>query len=202
MRAGIAAVVLGIAFALAGEVAHAAVISGPSLTLPGNNFSDTGLSFEALTATTLTQFTFENRGAADTIVLTDSSGKILDSVNTPAGVPSDVVNVDWSLSSGDTYFLLQTVLSNELFAGYGQSSFPSDTDIAITVSGTFADSINAATTNQNFPANAYWAAFNDITTGVSVTPIPSAWTTMLLGLACLGIVACRRRRRGGALVTV
>ena len=112
------------------------------------------------------------------------------------------VNVDWSLSSGDTYFLLQTVLSNELFAAYGQSSFPSDTDIAITVSGTFADSIKAATTNQNFPANAYWAAFNDITTGVAVTPIPSAWTTMLLGLAGLGIVAYRLRRRGGALVTV
>ena len=114
-KIGVAALMTSVAIAGA---ASASVIAGPVLDSAGGGFSDTGLGFQALDNSTLTSFTFQNQGQADTIVLTDAAGNILDSVNTPASTPSDTVSVNWSLASGSEYWLLQTTTSNELFAFY------------------------------------------------------------------------------------
>lgn len=178
--------------------AHAGVIPGPALTLDGVNWTTTGIGFQALDNATLTSFVYQNQGQADTIVLTDSAGDILDSVATPAGTPSDLVSVNWSLSAGHQYWLLQTAISNELYAVYG-GPLPSDSDIAITQSGTFDTDIAGAVSNsRDWGANEYWAAFNNITT--SAVPEPAAWAMMLLGLGCLGLVLRSRRQLHGATV--
>jgi hypothetical protein len=170
--------------------AQAAVIVGPTLNIDGAAWTTTGIGFRSNIKTNLMSFVYQNQGAADTIVLTDASGNILDSVNTPAGNTSDTVSVNWALTSGDSYFLLQTVVSNELYASYG-APLPSNSDIAITLSGTFDYSIAGAVANsQNWGSNEYWAAFNNITT--SSIPEPSTWAMMMLGFAGLGYAAVRR----------
>jgi hypothetical protein len=188
---GVAALMAGVAVAGA---ASASVIPGPVLDTTGGGFSDTGLGFQALDNSTLTAFTFQNQGQADTIVLTDALGNILDSISTPASTPTDTVAVNWSLTSGSEYWLLQTAASNELFAFYG-GSLPSNSDIAIVQSGTFDYSIPGAVTNSyGWGANEYWAGFNDITTQSSGgVPEPGAWALMLLGFGAVG-AALRQRR--------
>jgi hypothetical protein len=189
MRPGMGGIVAGALLASLGA-AQAAVIPGPTLTFAGVGWTTTGIGFTALDNSHLTSFVYQNQGQADTIVLTDGAGNILDSIGTPAGVTSDTVNVNWALSAGGNYFLLQTVGSNELFASYG-SPLPSNSDIAIMLSGTFAYSIAGAVSNsQGWGANEYWAAFNNVTT--STVPEPSTWALVLLGFAGLGLAAVRR----------
>jgi hypothetical protein len=199
MRSQIGGAVVGLALALvASGVAEASeVILGPPLVF--NTFGDVlvGLGFDANRNATLDGFTFQNQGLADKIVLTDGLGNILDSISTPAGVPSDAVSVDWSLKSGNEYFLLQTTLDNALFANYG-SALPSNVDISIVLSGTAGGTIAAAVANLNGFSNQYWSAFNNITT--SATPLPSTWTMMLLGLVGLGFVAYRGLKKDSAAI--
>jgi hypothetical protein len=172
--------------------ASAAVINGPTLNTNGGGWTTTGLGFTALTNSTLTGFVYQNQGAADTVVLTDAAGNVLDSVNTPSGTPSDPVSVSWALSAGSTYWLLQTTISNELFASYG-GALPSDTDISIVQSGTFAYNISDAVNNVNgWGANQYWAAFNDITTSSGAIPEPTTWAFTIMGMFGLGAVLRRR----------
>jgi hypothetical protein len=172
--------------------AQAAVIPGPVLTDDDGGWTTAGIGFMALDNSHLTSFVFQNQGAADTVVLTDGAGNILDSLSTPAGTPSYTASVDWSLTSGDTYFLLQTSGPNALFASYG-ASLPSNSDIAITLSGTFAYSTGDAASNlEGWGSNEYWAGFNNITTSTSTIPEPSTWAMMLLGFAGLGYAAVRR----------
>ncbi len=181
--------------ALAGS-AQAAVIAGPSLSSNGSGWTTTGIGFTALANATLTSFVYQNQGAADTIILTDGAGNVLDSINTSAGNTSQLVNVNWALSNGAAYWLLQTVVSNELFGGYGQA-LPSNSDIQITQSGTFAFSVSSAVTGNGWGANQYWAAFNDITTGAGGVAEPATWSIMILG--AFGVGASLRRRRQVAL---
>jgi PEP-CTERM motif-containing protein len=93
------------------------------------------------------------------------------------------------LSAGGSYWLLQTVFSNELFTAYGVP-LPSNGKIAVTQSGTLANSIAADVTGERVLANQYWAAFNNITT--SAVPEPSSWMMMLLGFAGLGFAGYRK----------
>jgi hypothetical protein len=197
---GIAAAAL---FAFQGS-AFATVISGPPLTVSDTNWTVTGLGFKALEKSTLNGFFFQNQGKADTVVLTDASGNVLHSLNTPAGEPSYAASVRWNLHAGDTYWLLQTVASNDLFATYG-ASLPSNDDIAIIQSGVFAFSIASAVTGNNFPNNLYWVAFNNIafnehqhdftiatTSGVPELP---TWAVMALGFGGLAATRLFRWRR-------
>jgi hypothetical protein len=172
--------------------AQAAVIPGPTLNANGVGWTTTGIGFSAMDNSHLTSFVFQNQGNADTIVLTDAAGNVLDSLSTPAGDTSYTATVNWALTSGDNYFLLQTVASNELYAGYG-APLPSNSDIAITLSGTFDYSIAGAVANtQGWGSNALWAAFNNITTSTTAVPEPSTWAMMLLGFAGLGCAGVRR----------
>jgi hypothetical protein len=189
MKAWLAA---GAIMALAASSAGAAVIAGPTLTLSGTVWAVTGLEFQAQDNSQLTSFTFQNQGQADTVDLTDAAGNILDSVVIPSGDLSDTVSVNWALASGQSYWLLQTTPSNELFQAFG-STLPSDADIAITFSGGFGVSISDTVTNgEAWGSNDYWAAFNNITT-TSGVPEPATWALTIIGAGLLGAVARRRR---------
>ena len=180
------------AVTLVSSAANAAVLAGPVLTNAGGGWSVTGLSFSANVSTFLTAFTYQNQGQADTIVLTDTGGNILQSVSTPGSSNSHVVNVNWALASGQQYWLLQTVASNELFASFNQA-LPSNADITIVNSGTFDYSIAGAVAAGNFGNNNYWAAFNDITTGGAAVPEPAAWALMISGFGMSGAMLRRRK---------
>ncbi len=165
----------------------------PRATEADSEWSVSGLGFTALDNSTLASFTFQNQGNADTVVLTDGSGNILDSINTPAGNPSDTVSVNWALTSGDQYWLLQTTVSNALFASFGVP-LPSNADISITQSGTFDYSLaGAATNSQGWGVNEYWGAFNNITTTTAAVPEPASF--VLLGIGIAGLAGCSRWRR-------
>src|SRR5262245_46904287 len=114
MRSKLAGSILGLALTVVTSgLAGAAIIAGPNLPGLSNGWEVTGLEFKALSDSTLTGFTFQNRGKADTVVLTDINGNILNSISTPANTTSFVASVNWSLTSGNSYWLLQTnALSN------------------------------------------------------------------------------------------
>ena len=177
------------------------VISGPTIdtALYGRNIS--GLEFKALDESVLSSFVFQNQGKVDTIDLTDSSGQILKSVNTD-GIASELVTVDWSLSAGHTYFLLQTTNGNGKYATFNKP-LPSDSDLGIVSSGVFGDDFFGAITNiDGYPSNAYYADFNAITTtapaGAGGVPEPAAWAMMLVGFGGLGALSRRNRMQAFA----
>ncbi len=184
-------VIVGVALS---SVAGAATITGPTLSVPDSGYNVSGLGFQALDNSTLTGFTFQNQGAADTIVLTNSAGTILDSIATPASTPSDVVSVSWSLTTGNTYYLLQTGGVNGLYGTFG-FTLPSDADIGITTTFngglvTIADAI------AGYDVGGYWGDFNNITT--SATPLPAALPLFATGLGAMGLFGWRRKRKNAA----
>jgi len=175
------------------DSAQAAVIPGPALDQADSGHAVSGLDFNALQNSILTSFTFQNQGKADTVVLTDSVGNILHSISTPALTPSYTANINWSLTGGNKYFLLQTTDSNSMFANFN-SPLPSDADIAIAISWIFDDSIASAVTENCCSGirNLYWAAFNDVTT--NETPLPGALPLFVGGLGALGALGWRRKK--------
>lgn len=133
----IQALVAGIVGVLSASAAHASVISGPALTTNDGGYLYSGVGFTATVSTALTSFTFKNQGAADTVILVDPLGNILDSVGTPASTPSDTVSVNWALTAGHQYYLLQSTASNSLYGAWGLAP-PSDAEIAMTDTGVFS----------------------------------------------------------------
>jgi hypothetical protein len=180
----LAALVAGVLGACA---ARADVIAGPVLTAPDSTYQYSGLGFTANVNSTLTAFTFENQGLADTIELVDPLGNVLDSVGTPAATSSDTVSVNWTLTAGSQYYLLQSTLNNGLFASWGLPA-PSDTQITLTDTGDFSTSSNASA-NFTITGTDEWADFNNITTVSSATPEPASF---LLVLPCAALFFLRR----------
>lgn len=187
------ALIAAVAFGSCVE-ANAAVIAGPVLNIGSSNWQYTGVAFQANQNSTLTGFTYQNQGLADTVVLTDLAGNILQSVAIPSGSPSHVAVVSWGLTAGDDYRLLTTTNSNPNYANYG-AALPGNADISITKSGFFSNIIGLDT---NFAPNQYWAAFNDITTdGVAAVPEPASFV-LFSGLSLAGCMFMRRKKAENA----
>ena len=117
LKINLAAASIATALCLSGT-SRADVIAGPDhLGVPASNWVS-GLEFQALTNGTLTSFIYQNQGNADTVVLTNSQGTILDTINTPQGQTSYTANVNWSLIGGQTYWLLQDNVSGGRVMAY------------------------------------------------------------------------------------
>jgi hypothetical protein len=188
--------IVGLALAVAASgVARAATITGPTLSIPDSGYTVSGLGFQALDNSRLTGFTFQNQGHADTVSLTNSTGTILDSVSIPASTPSDAVSVNWSLTTDNTYYLLQTGGVNGLYGSFG-FTLPSDADIAITT--TFNGGFTVVGAIGSYDVGSYWGDFNNITT--SATPLPAALPLFASGFTVMGLLAWRRKRQASAVI--
>ena len=193
------ALVVAIAVVLSAGAASAGVIAGPVLNQNDRGWQDSGLGFTAIVNTTLTSFTFQNQGLADTVVLVDPLGNILDQVATAAGVFSNTVSVNWSLTAGSNYYLLQTTQNNGRWTSWGLAA-PFNADIALTDTGDWS---NNGLASANFgiggaagDGTVYWADFNNITTGGSSAPEPASFILVLPFAAAVVLSASRKRFAG------
>jgi len=190
---------LGLLCLMLPGTARADTIPGPTLTNADGGYTYSGVGFTATVNSTLTSFTFQNQGQADTVVLVDSLGNVLDSVATPAGTPSDTVSVSWNLTAGIQYYLLQSTFDNGFYANWGLAA-PSDTQIAMTDTGDFSFtspiSANFYIGGGNlggYGGTTWWADFNNISTS-SANQVPEPSSLLLLGAGLLGLVVVGRSK--------
>jgi PEP-CTERM motif-containing protein len=178
------------------SVAHAGTISGPTLSLNDSGYQYAGLGFTATLTSLLTSFTFENQGQADTVILVDSLGNILNSVATPGSTLTYTASVSWSLTAGTQYYLLQSTLSNARYASWNAAA-PSDADIALTNTGDFSltspASANFTYGGSGASGTLFWAAFSSVTTNGSSSGVPEPGTYGMIGLGLTGLFYLRRR---------
>ena len=191
-----AALVVAIGVVLSAGAASAGVIVGPVLNQNDRGWQDSGLGFTAIVNTTLTSFTFQNQGLADTVVLVDPLGNILDQVATAAGVFSNTVSVNWSLTAGSNYYLLQTTQNNGRWTSWGLAA-PFNADIALTDTGDWS---NNGLASANFgiggaagSGTVDWGDFNNVTTNGSSVPEPASFILVLPFAAAVLLRASRKR---------
>jgi hypothetical protein len=191
-----AALVVAIGVVLSAGAASASVIAGPVLNTNDSGWVDSGLGFTAIVNSTLTSFTFQNQGLADTVVLVDPLGNILDQVATAAGVFSNTVSVNWSLTAGSNYYLLQTTQNNGVFTDWGLAA-PFNADIALTDTGDWS---NNGLASANFgiggaagSGTVDWGDFNNVTTNGSSVPEPASFILVLPFAAAVLLRASRKR---------
>jgi uncharacterized protein (TIGR03382 family) len=187
------ATAIGLVLMSAG-VAHAGVIAGPAtLSQSSSGWQYSGVGFTANVNATLTSFTFENQGKADTVDLVNAAGTIFDSVAIPAGDVSDTVSVSWSLTAGSQYYLLNSVLANAMWDHFNLP-LPTDTEITMTDTGIFSTTLD--TSGYATHGNEYWTAFLDITTSSSSSSVPEpASITLVLPVAVAVLLRARRKGR-------
>lgn len=167
------------------QVSVAGLITGPTLTNNNSGWSNNGLSLTALQDTTLLSFVYNNQGLADTILLVDELGNILDTFNVLGGDTAQVINVSWSLDGGSTYGLLAT----QEFGNNGRwvnATFPvSNADIS--VNGYANGGLGTVAGTE------WWFHFTNLTTGESVdVPEPSSFAILALGM--LGLASRRFKK--------
>jgi hypothetical protein len=184
---------------LSASVASAGVIAGPVLDANDSGYQDSGLGFTATVDSTLTSFTFQNQGLADNVVLVDPLGTILYQVATAEGVASNTVSVNWSLTAGNQYYLLQTTMNNGRWTDWNLAA-PFDAEIALIDTGDWSDGSLASADfvigGGDGGGTQYWADFNNITTGGG-SPIPEPGSlTLVLPFAAAVLFLVRRRRFG------
>jgi hypothetical protein len=191
-----AALVVAIGVVLSAGAASASVIAGPVLNTNDSGWVDSGLGFTAIVNSTLTSFTFQNQGLADTVVLVDPLGNILDQVATAAGVFSNTVSVNWSLTAGSNYYLLQTTQNNGRWTSWGLAA-PFNADIALTDTGDWS---NNGLASANFgiggaagSGTVDWGDFNNVTTNGSSVPEPASFILVLPFAAAVLLRASRKR---------
>jgi hypothetical protein len=178
--------------------AQADVLTGPSLTAGVNSRAYTGIGFTANIDSTLTSFVFQNTGMADTISLYDPLGNVLDSIDIASGDKSFTAVVNWSLTSGDKYYLLSDTANNAYYGNWNLGT-PSDTEITLNQTGVFSTCAPSTSCVFAIADTTYWAAFNNITTtSVSPVPEPPVYAMLVAGLALLGWQARRNKARKGA----
>lgn len=192
---GVAALV----FFSAGVAVEGATVSGPVLTANIEGWSFSGIAFRPLRDTRLSSFVYQNQGQADTIFLSDSQGNIVHSASSPAGETSHTFHVDWALTNGNVYWLMQSVESNGMYADYFQS-LPSNDDIEITNVGAYGASVlDVVNVTAAFAPTWFWANFNDIHTGSDPVPeIDAAGVGSVLAVVIGSLGLLERRRRPGA----
>lgn len=165
--------------------ANAGLITGPELTNNNTGWNNNGISFTALQDSTLTSFVYNNQGLADTVLLVDELGNILQSVNVLGGNTQQLINVSWSLNTGDIYGLLAT----QEFGNNGKwvsASFPvSNEDI----------SVNGFANNGlgSVAGTGYWFHFTEITTTTTDVPEPSTLAIFALGM--IGLASRRFKKQ-------
>ena len=135
--------------------------------------------------------------------LVKPDGTILDQVAIPALDSPDTVSVNWSLTAGSQYYLLQGPLttSNGMWNNWSQPA-PSDTEITMTDTGIFSYSPVAAGFTIGGPnagignvqsGTEYWADFTNIITTSGGTGVPEP-TSFILVLPFAAAVLLRARR--------
>jgi len=139
------------------------VMSGPNLVNNISGWNDSGMRFVANQNVDLVSFRYENQGNADIIWLLNGSRQIIQTVNVPAGNPNYFVNANWTLTAGQTYYLIVDNANNGRWVSYG--AFPTS-NTHISVQGVWNNSTN------NFYTT-WWFNFKDWTTG-SANAAPTA----------------------------
>jgi hypothetical protein len=129
------------------------------LSTPDGDGNVHGIVFVALATTTVTQLSFWNQGAGDTLVLTGSDDGPPQTATVPQGGGNPAsVNVSWPIVAGLTYTLSNSVPNNTDAAPF--SSYPiSSSNIQITSS--FSE---GATPSAPVGEPTVWEAFTNLQT--------------------------------------
>ncbi len=188
----------GALFAAAMTASASVITASVPLTSADGGYQYSGLGFIATVDSTLVSFTFENQGQADSVLLVDASGNIIDSVSTPAATTTYTATVNWSLAAGTQYYLLQSTDSNALYGVYG-STAPSNAELQLTDTGVFSVSsllpsnfAIGGTGGGAFAATNFWSSFSEVVTAAD-TPEPG--TFLLAGLPLVLILRAKAKQR-------
>lgn len=132
-------------------------LQGPVLDQAEEGWNDFGLVIRAEADVMLVSVHYPNQGAADNIELRlHSDGTLLSSTPVLSGNPDATVNINYPLTEGEIYDLVSTTPNNRYWA-YAQLPFVNS---EITVLSSYG-------TDLSFPYNAFWFAFDEITTQIS-----------------------------------
>lgn len=179
--------------AFAAPMASSAVITGPtSMSFNTVNWGGSGMVISALGDVSLQSVSFWSQGKADTLQLLDLSGNVLQSQSVAASSSVSTIALNWNLTAGTSYRLMQTTRDNSRWTQFAPQA---NADLAITVPGVFYDRAYSTKAYEVFPSA--WVAFTNLTTSAASAPVPEpmSWAMMLSGFALVGGALRSRRTR-------